>query len=242
MMAVPAPTLRTLAFGDPDGRIWGGALDAGSTALVFGADDTTGAAAGKQAIAWSQDAQGWRLAGEAFELLVSPAPLADPTAQPPEELCQVSGRIVLGGVEHAVQCPGARSVATGPNVGEIESMRAVSGWFGDDDAVSLLALRPIGSSGSDRDRLVATVFGPEGPVTVDEPRLSTSYGGDGRPSATNLELWIGEGEEQVSQRTAGEARGGGASAQADGIRLQVTPLRCHSRGLDGAGVYLLARF
>jgi hypothetical protein len=34
--------------------------------------------------------------------------------------------------------------------------------------------------------------------------------------------------------------GDGATVQRDGLSLLVTPMRCHARGLDGAGVYLLA--
>jgi hypothetical protein len=251
-MATPPHELRTFAFGDADGGLWGAALDAGTPALVFGAADVTASAGGAQAIAWSHEDPSWRLAGDGFELLVSPAGSGESNNgeargdsagnDPLEELCQVSGVLRLDGAEHAVQCPGTRSVATGLDLGEIESVRSVSGWFSDDDALSLLALRPAGSAGPDRDLLAATVFAPEGTVTVDEPRLSTTYQGDGLPARTNLELWIGEGEDQVPRRAAAEALSSGGEVDAGGVRLRVTPLRCHSRGLEGVGVYLLARF
>jgi hypothetical protein len=251
-MATGPDELRTFAFADPDGGLWGAALDAGTPALVFGAADVTASAGGAQAIAWSREDPNWRLTGDGFELLVSPAPTGELDVgearrdgagdDPLEQLCQVSGVLRLDGAEHAVQCPGTRSVATGVDLREIESVRSVSGWFTDDNALSLLALRPAGSAGSDRDLLAATVFAPEGTVTVDEPRLSTTYQGDGLPTRTNLELWIGEGEDQFPRRAAAVALSSGGEVNAGGVRLRVTPLRCHSRGLEGVGVYLLARF
>jgi len=241
-MATIPSELRTVAFGGVDGRLWGGALDAGTPALVFGADGNTGSAAGAPAIAWSRDGAGWRLEGDGFELVISPVVDGEAEADALEELCTVSGWVVLDGVQHEVKCPGTRSFTAGLEVGEIESLRGVSGWFADDDAVSLLALRPAGSAGSDRDLLAATMFTPDGLITVDEPRLSTTYGGDGVPTRANLELWFGQDEEQSSRRAAAEALSPGGEVQADGIQLRVAPLSCHSRGLDGVGVLLLARF
>ena len=42
------------------------------------------------------------------------------------------------------------------------------------------------------------------------PRLSTTYAESGLPSRTNLELWIGEGDNEFPRRVAGEAAGDGA--------------------------------
>ncbi len=240
-MATIPRELRTVAFGGMDGRLWGGALDAGTPALVFGAEGATAFAAGGPAIAWSHDGADWRLNGDGFELLVSPVSGGDAEADPLEELCTVSGRVVVEGAEHQVSCLGTRSFTHRLEVGEIESLRGVSGWFADDDAISLLSWRPAGSAGSERDLLAATMFTPEGRITVDEPRLSTTYRGDGVPTRANLELWFGQDEEQSSRRAAAEAVSSGGEAQADGILLRVAPLVCHSRGLDGVGVLLLGR-
>jgi hypothetical protein len=242
MTAAAPPRLRTVAFGEADGSLWGGALDAGTPALVFGAGGVGVSVAGSEAIAWSQDYLGWRLEGEGFELLVSPARDGESDAEPIEELCHVTGRLVVDGAEHTVECVGTRSLDTGLDIGDLESVRAVSGWFRDGDAMTLVALRPLGGRGQEDDLLLATVFEPGATVAVGEARLSTTYGPGGLPARATLELWIGEGEEQFPRRAAGEALAGAAEACADGVRLQVTPLRCHSRGLDGAGVYLLARF
>ena len=41
---------------------------------------------------------------------------------------------------------------------------------------------------------------------------------------------------------AGEAAGDGAALQVQDTELRVIPLRCHSRGREGTGVYVLATF
>jgi glyoxylase-like metal-dependent hydrolase (beta-lactamase superfamily II) len=77
---------------------------------------------------------------------------------------------------------------------------------------------------------------------VDDPRLSTTYAASGLPSRTNLELWIGEGENEFPRRVAGEASAEGAVLQVEDVDLRVVPMRCHSRGREGTGVYVLATF
>lgn len=116
------------------------------------------------------------------------------------------------------------------------------GWFEDGQALALLAVRPQGRGAQEDERLTATVFDPEGPLSSEEPRLSTTYDSEGLPARAGLELWIGDGEEQYPRRAAAEASGPGARLDVDGVALQARPFRCHSRGLDGPGVYLLARF
>ena len=122
----------------------------------------------------------------------------------------------------------------GVDAGSLGSARAVSGWFGDDDAFTLLALRASESVGQEADLVAATLFEPEGWVPVDDPRLSTTYTGEGLPARASLELWIGEGENEFPRRAAGEAVGTGAALEADGLELHVVPMRCHSRGREGA--------
>jgi hypothetical protein len=67
----------------------------------------------------------------------------------------------------------------------------------------------------------------------------------------SIELWLDQDPEveQFPRRAAGEAlvtRGASAAeptaASVDGEpEVQAQPLRCHSRGREGAGVYLLVR-
>ncbi|HEY5431748.1 MAG TPA: hypothetical protein VIK04_21730 [Solirubrobacteraceae bacterium] len=251
MTAAQDSQLRTLAFGDVDGGIWGAAVSGAHPAVAFGDATGGGATPGVLEASWSPDGRGWRLSGDGFDLHVEPAgedpkqaAAADETEAVSgfQELCRVQGTITLSAAARSVDCVGTRCVIEGVDAGSLGSARSVSGWFADDDAFTLLALRAAEGVGQEADLIAATLFDPEGWVPVSDPRLSTTYAGSGRPARANLELWIGEGENEFPRRASGEASGAGVAAQAAGLALQVIPLRCHSRGREGAGVYVLATF
>lgn len=239
MTATTVATLRLVSFGDLEGRVWGGVLDAGSgPALVFGGADGEHAA-GPGAILLSAEGDDWRLAGDGIELAIAPDPHA-PRSGEGAELCTVTGTISAGGAPVAVDCPGTRS--TDPDERPVSSLRSVTGWFGPELSLSLHALRSGPSAGHDSDRIRATLFGAEGRRPVDEPRLSTTLRQDDLPVRTSLELWVGEGEDLYPRRAAGEACGPAVQVSAPGFELAGVPLTCHASGLQGVGVYLLARF
>ncbi len=52
-------------------------------------------------------------------------------------------------------------------IGRLDSVRALSGWFGDDQGLTLHALRPAGSEGQEQDAIAATLFDPEEWLAVD---------------------------------------------------------------------------
>ncbi len=247
MTASASSGVRVLSFGDLVGDFWGAAIDAGEPAMVFATPEGTGCASGADAVRLAQEGRSWRLTGDRFELLATPVGKdgvpdeKDPSA-PDDELCQVAGTLSVAGTERSVQCLGARGTDNRLDLPKLDSVRGLSGWFDGDRGVMLLSFRPLRSPGQESDRVAATVFEPEGRIAVDHPRLSTTYKSEGQPARANLELWIGAGEEQYPRRTAAEARSDGAGIEGDRVRLGVTPLRCHTGGLDGAGVYVLARF
>jgi len=240
MSTTAVPALRLVSFGDLEGRVWGGLLDAGSgPAIVFGGADGEHAA-GPGTIVLSADGGSWRLTGDGIELVIAPD---EPGSEPDDraELCTVTGTIFAGGgTPVAVNCPGTRS--TDPGEGPVGSVRSVAGWFGPELALSLHALRSARSAGHESDRIRATLFGAEGTRPVDEPRLSTTLREDDLPARTSLELWVGEGDDLYPRRAAGEARGPAVRVTSAGLELAGVPLTCHSSGLEGVGVYLLARF
>jgi hypothetical protein len=249
MTATSESGLRIVSFGDLGGGAWGTAVDAGQPAAVFGAGSATGSAGGPDALALTRRDGEWELSGDSLQLLITPAQRAGEGedaaaagAGAGGELCRARGKVVLDGAETEVDCPATRSDSRAVRPDQLDSIRGVWGWFEDLRAVALLALRPRGSSAQDGDRLAATLFDLDSAIDVEEPRLSTTYSTDGLPSRASLELWIGEGEEQYPRRAAAEALGAGASVSAAGLSLHASPLRCHSQGLDGPGVYLLARF
>jgi hypothetical protein len=244
-----AIVVRAVAFGTPDGSVWGVGLDAGVPALV--ADG--GAELVAAAITWNADGPDWGLSADRVSLTVSPAP--EPEHQtgddvPPapaaserepswsgrQELCRVIGTIA--GAE--IDCVGVRTELTEVRPAELGSIRGFSSWVSAEEAVTLLALRSESEAHHDRDLVAATVFDPDGWMTSDDPRLSTTYDGDGNPTRATLELWIAQGEREFPRRAAGEAAGPAVTVTGDDATLWVLPLRCHSRGHDGAGVYLLA--
>ncbi|MGA2009058.1 MAG: hypothetical protein ABSH51_00790 [Solirubrobacteraceae bacterium] len=251
MTATVATHVSALSFGDVDGRIWGGAIDAGLPMAVFGAGGDTVTVSGADALEWIPDGQGWRLRGGGFDLHMEPEgdeltrdPAPDPgmTVSGVEELCRVTGRLTAGGDEHAVDCIGARWVLDGVDAAALGSLRAVAGWFAPDNALALISLRDRRGTGQESDLIAATLFDPEGWLPVRDPRLSTTYTQAGLPLRANLELWVGDEDNEFPRRAAAEAAGDGATVSAERRALRVAPLRCHSRGLEGAGVYVLATF
>jgi hypothetical protein len=269
MSLVAATPLRLVAFGDLEGTVWGAAVDASEPAIVFGTAAASEAAAGAEHIQFLIEGDRWHLTGPGFDLLVSaPEPLADaapaaevtppaesapsalaappaepgPSATGNDELCAIAGTVTVSGSEQTIACLGTRSTDPDFERDGLDSLRSVAGWFGSYRGLTLRALRPRRGRGQEEDRIAASLFEPEGRIEVDEPRLSTTYASADRPVRTGLELWIGAGEEQYPRRVAAEALGEGGAVKGDHLSLQVTPLRCHAGGLEGAGVYLVARF
>jgi hypothetical protein len=195
---------------------------------------------------------GWRLTGEDLELHVVPGGEAEEMESGSDEasadlsgcdeLCRVRGSLTIGGTARTIDCVGTRCVVDGVDGASLGSARMVSGWFGQDEAFMLLALRAADTVGQEADLVAATLFDPDGWVAVDDPRLSTAYGASGLPSRTNLELWIGEGDNEFPRRVAGEASADGAVFAVEDTEVRVIPMRCHSRGREGTGVYVLATF
>jgi hypothetical protein len=252
MSLTAANHLRTLAFGDISGGMWGAAVHTASPVLVFGDSSGETWSAALPADAWTLEGVGWRLRGEGVELHVAPGGEAEEMESVEEdasadlsgcdELCRVRGTVAFAGAERTIDCVGTRCVIEGVDAGSLGSARMVSGWFDQDEAFMLLALRAVDTVGQEGDLVAATLFDPEGWIPVDDPRLSTTYTASGLPSRTSLELWIGEGENEFPRRVAGEAAGDGVAFQMQDTELRVIPLRCHSRGRDGTGVYVLATF
>jgi hypothetical protein len=254
MMAAARSRFRTLSFADLDGGVWGAALDGGARFITLGAAAGAGSLIGPESVDWSEDDEQWRLAGDGFELVITPADEASAEGLPAaeassrgtkaecHELCHVHGRYTLGGVEYAVDCPGARTNDDrGAELQSLDSVRSVSALFADNRGLTLLSYRPQGATGHERDQLTAAVCENGSCVAVSDPRLSTTYTSDGLPARVSLEFWLGEGEAQYLRRAAGEALAPVAAVHASGLEAEVAPFRWRSRGLEGRGVYLLAR-
>jgi hypothetical protein len=255
MSSSPA-ALRTLAFGDVTRTVWGAAWipggDGSAVAMIGG--DAVAPVVSSLRLSIAEDGSEWRLEGVGFTLIAAPAGeivhvrAEDEDIVGSDQLCRVAGRFDQKGAEHAVDCLGLRSSRSGGfDLGKLESVRAVSTWFEEpDEGFALTAFRGRKAKHHDADVITATVLGPEPSPPVEDPRLSTTYDAGGWPVRAGLELWLAaEGEvedaQQFPRRAAGEAAGARTETAAGDLDLRAEPFRWHSRGRDGAGMYLLAR-
>jgi hypothetical protein len=239
--------LRTVAFGDPNAGVWGKVLvqdeqPAAFVALGAGADAATFTSL---VLEGSDDAEQWRLRTGDAELTIAPAGTAVGSTRIAgfDQLCRVTGAFVTGGSEHRVDSLGhraARSIAD--DAARFESIREVCAWFESGDGLALVSLRPRRARGHDADLVAAALLDADDGVAVADPRLSTTYTAAGSPSRVSLELWTGAEDEQFPRRAAGEAVGARARQASGGSDVLAELLSWHSRGADGTGVYLLARW
>ena len=247
--------LRTLAFGDLEGTVWGVgwfSADPDQALAALGAGTGEPVTAALRLIAEDAGSADWRLEGGGTSLVV--APVGEPVATDAgeeqieafDQLCRVSGHFELGGSEQAVDCLGLRTwFSAGVDLDRFESVRSVAGWFEPDEALVLTAFRARKAKAHDSDVVAGAFIAPQGSPPVEDPRLSTTYERDGWPIRAGLELWLAaaeDSEQQYPRRASGEATGPRVQAAVDGgLEFRAEPFRWHSRGRDGAGMYILAR-
>jgi hypothetical protein len=247
--APATPVFRSVSFGDLSGSLWGAAMDGELRLLALGTPAGQQHGLGRDSTHWTFSGERWTLTADGLEVAIDPC---DRPLQPAagdggagaglDELCLVSGGITIDGVEHEIDCRGTRTTRDhGLDLHGLDSLRAVYAWFDAGEALTLLSLRPKGAADHADDVATASVFAPEAWRTVADARLSTTYAADGYPTRVGLELWLADGEDHYPRRAAGEVASPAVELRADGLEVRVAPLRCHSRGRQGAGVYLLAR-
>jgi hypothetical protein len=225
-------------FGDLEADLWG---------VVIGGEQPRAAIAGvttadvtfEPADLDLDDGEVWTLTGNGLALRVERA--AATTASSGErsiEPCRVSGSATAEGTERELDLGGVRSDSLA--AAELDSLRLLGAWFPAGHEVALLSARPRRAKGQDHDAIELIARGEEQELAV-EPRLSTTYDGDGRPRRVGVELWLGadEDEDQRPRRVAAVATGSFASTSFDGRSLSAYALQCASRGEPGAGVYVL---
>jgi hypothetical protein len=219
--ATPIPPL--LAFADPVQNLWGAMVGEDASRAVIGRlDEPAGGSCGR--------------------LLAEPITGNTVATDDQLELVRVTGQVTLPG-NSAVELSAGGIRYPGASVERLASARLLVSWFPDEQAVALLALRPDGARGHDRDTLSVACLGERDGVSVFDPRLSSTYTRNGSLRRVGVELWLGETEEgdQHPHRVAGEASGSDGHVAAEEVVGEAYGLRCHSRGEDGAGVYLQIR-
>ncbi|MDQ6744804.1 MAG: hypothetical protein M3Z27_02110 [Actinomycetota bacterium] len=243
---MPAPDdatpLEVVAFGDPDAGVWGLA-----TAGTLGIARIGGER--REQLTLSTDsrttAEEWDLRGDDLELSVSPlgAAASFPAGLPAErvQICRVHGHATVGGEGERIDCLGMRGEHRGLG-GATGSWRAAYLWFSGEQAMALTAARPRRAPGHDRDALAATVLEGGSALTSVDPRLSTTLDEAGAPLRVGLELWIEseDGTLEFPRRASGMTIDPALTVRTGRLRVRGYPLRCHSRGQTGGGVYLQA--
>jgi hypothetical protein len=165
-----------------------------------------------------------------------------------EQPVLVRGSATVGDERIAIDGLGQRGHSWGaPDWDRIELARTVSAWLGDDLAVSLTAIRPAGKREHGAEAMAASILeragdgdgaGEPHAVDVADPRLSTTYDGEGRQRSAGLELWVDE--DGYPRRAAGEVACG-TSLDLGRLRLDCAFFRWRMEGREGFGRYDLLR-
>jgi hypothetical protein len=182
-----------------------------------------------------------------FEAVSAPAVLAaeEPVARAGgmegyEQLCSVTGTVRVGERRVSVRCLGQRGHLWGlPDWSRIELARTLSAWMGADRAVTLTAVRPVKAKHHDEETVAGFLIDRGEPLTIFDPRLSTTYDGSLRQRRAGLELWMHE-DGGLARRAAGEVLCGTTVDLGD-LRLDSAFFRWRMEGREGTGRYDVLR-
>ena len=156
-----------------------------------------------------------------------------------EQLCSVSGTVRVGGRVTEVRCRGQRGHSWGePDWSRIASTTTVSAWPDEGFALALNAVRPPGVDHG-HEPIWAALLDRAGTLPVEEPRLSTTFDGEGRQRRAGLELWLDE-EEGHPHRGSGEVLCG-STLDLGQLRLDCAFFRWRIDGRAGVGRYDVLR-
>jgi hypothetical protein len=182
-----------------------------------------------------------------------------------EQPCRISGRLeyqVPGEERRTIELRGVgqRGHQWGaPDWTSLELSRTITGWFGDDVAFNVSAMRPAGARSHadevawasvarppallldpDDEDAPETAGDPAVPVAVEapEPRISTTVGPEGRHTFATVELW--ESDEGPVWTATGEPVAG-TTLELGRLRLDMAFFRWRMNGREGVGRYDILR-
>ena len=156
-----------------------------------------------------------------------------------EQLVRVRGTVTVDGETAEIDGLGQRGHAWGVvDWSSLELVRGVSAWLGEGGIV-LESLRPERANGHDAEEIWASLVEHGDPVPVIDPRLSTTYDGDGHQRRAGLELWLTD-EAGYPVRAAGEVICG-SSLELGALRLDLAFFAWTSEGSRGVGRYDVLR-
>ena len=220
----------TIAFADAGAELQGVAIAGVGTLLARGAR-----VSGAPPPQLSGDEGAWRVTGgDDYELALTAegegAALADGTRI---WLCRATG--TLG----AEQFDGRATLTRGPGRTDVVQ-RSLAILLEDQLGFALAARGPRDERGHDEEQLEAIAFRGE-PLelaTIDKPRLSTTFDGEGRLIRAGIELWETT-DAEFAVRIGGEALARGELVHPDGARTQIAFIGWHHDGHRGPGSYAI---
>lgn len=212
----------TVSFSD---GAWSGFFSSAGLAVVFGGQEVV--ATGGEGLQITEEAVVW----EGVELSIEPASALVGT----EQLVRVRGD-VRGA---AVDCLGQLSRRTALDLTAVALVRYVGAWLGDGEGIVLEAQRPSRAKAHGDEEIWAALIEGGEPVAVFDPRLSTTYDGDGHQRRAGLELWT-TAEEGYPIRAAGQVICG-SSLDLGELVLDLAFFRWTAHGAEGIGRYDILR-
>jgi hypothetical protein len=226
-----------VSFADVERGWYGVALLGDETALavLFHGREIAGVMT-EASLSVSEERAAWDGPDAGFEVTLEPASAPIEHAGGTDQLVHVRGTVRAGAVTEEVDCVGQRSTRD-RDLSGVDLVRAVSAWLGDGGVV-LEALRPQGADSHDAETVWAALVEQGEPVAVTDPRLSTTYDGDGHQRRAGMELWLGE--DGYPLRAAGEVICG-SSLDLGEVQLDLAFFRWRAEGTEGVGRYDILR-
>ena len=116
-----------------------------------------------------------------------------------EKLCRVRGTAA----GRPIDCLGQRGRSWGTaDWSRISLTRSLGAWLDEGPSVVYSAVRPAGAESHADEAHWGALLDADGAVAIDDPRVSTTYDGDGHQRRVGLELWVGE-EDDYPRRGVG---------------------------------------
>jgi hypothetical protein len=163
-----------------------------------------------------------------------------------DQLVKVTGKVTIGGRARTFSGRGQRGHSWGaPDWDKLGLARTLGVWLEGDAGVTLTAVRPAKATSHADEAIHAVMLGRDGetdqPVSlvVADPRVSTTYDGEGRQRHAGLELYETD-EAPYARRAAGEVACG-TTLDLGRLRLDTAFFTWRMEGRNGVGRYDVLR-
>jgi hypothetical protein len=153
-----------------------------------------------------------------------------------ERLCRVQGTVA----GRPIDCLGQRGRSWGTaDWSRIALTRSLGAWLEEGPSVVYAAVRPEGADNHADEQRWGALVDAEGATAMSDPRISTTYDGDGHQRRAGLELWVGD-EDDYPRRGAGHVLCG-SSVELGSLRLDCAFFGWTLDGREGVGRYDVLR-